>query len=381
LPHIAFDLATKIIEPSQTIWAVFPGVGRKFLRQFAEERVIFLDTPALELTPAALTDDGLLRQHIAMSAAWAKFYQRDESDPPSRRPADYKVARSNSFGAMVGNVRNVFDRMQPGDLVLTGAQSLYDSILVGEVVGKFDPKLTVQYRTYGREKIPARRVQWLPVRRERRFLSQGLSQLLSNRKAVISIDQKAYGEEIYKFAYGDYVLGSGSRYVFPGPRYNNIARSLSPGIDLISYFVAAFHAVEIGELDKFAKLSIEKGSADYFEADDLISFTVDFSSPGEYILQSKRAAQALLVALPVAATSSTTLPYNDARAAEVTNSAGSSRGNPTLVADPQLVVIQENFKSIMDAVGAAKYNQLCVINKECQDGVGLKTGVKIEKTK
>lgn len=373
MPKITFDLATKIIESSQTIWAVFPGVGRRFLRQFAEERVVFLDAPALNLTPAVLADDKLLRQHIAMSAAWEKFYQKGESNPPSRNPSTYKVPRSNSFGAMVGNIRNVFVRMQPGDLVLSGGQSLYDPILVGEVAGKFDAKLTVRYHRYGREEIPARRVRWLPVRRERRFLSQGLSHLLSNRKAVISIDDKLYGEEIYKFAYGDYVLGSGSRYVFPGPRYNNIARSLSPGIDLISYFVAAFHAAEIGELDKFSKLNIEKSIADYFEADDLISFTVNFSSPGEYILQSKRAAQALLVALLVAATSSTTLPYDEARGAEVTNSAAPTAGHP---ADPQLVVIQQNFKSIMDAVGAAKYNQLCVINKECQDGVGLKTGVK-----
>jgi hypothetical protein len=64
---VTLDIATKIVAPEQGIWSVFPGVGRRFLGQFIERNVIFLDTPGINLTRAALQDDELLRQHVAMS--------------------------------------------------------------------------------------------------------------------------------------------------------------------------------------------------------------------------------------------------------------------------------------------------------------------------
>jgi hypothetical protein len=165
--------------------------------------------------------------------------------------------------------------MQPGDLVLVGGYSIYEPVLIGEIKEPFDPKQKARVRVgdrYGREEIPARRVNWIQTKHERRFLTRGLSQLLSNRKAVVAIDKGEYADEVYRIAYGDYVFGTNSRYIFEGPRYNNIAVSAVPGINLITYFAAAFNACELGEIEQFASMEIEKAMDNYFEQDVLYSF-------------------------------------------------------------------------------------------------------------
>lgn len=373
------DLDTKVVNPGQQMWAVFPGKNRRFFGQFAADRVVFLETPSLKLTPKVLEDDNLLRQHVAMSQAILNFQIGRTKNPPSRRPGNYPVIKTASFNAAVGNVRNVYERMKPGDLVLVGSSSYWAPILVGEVVGPFDPGLTVVNPAYGNEPIPARRVRWLKARQERRFLSQNLAQLLSNRKAVIGIDKQVYGEEVFKFAYGAYVFGTDSRYVFSGPEYNNIATSTIPGLQLITYFAAAFHAAELNELNKFSTLSIDDAINNYFEQDILHSFEIDFSSPGEYILYAKRAALPLCVAALVAATAGT-MNFTDARTAEVTNSVSMAVPQPGKgdggVCDE--IEINEKYKQIMNSINADKYNEWCKLNKAARDGVGLKVDIKIK---
>lgn len=214
---------------------------------------------------------------------------------------------------------------------------------------------------------------WLNTGLERRWLSQPLSKLLSNRRAVVKVEKNSFGEEVYRFAYGDYVSGTESRYIYKGPKYRNIATSAVPGIDLISYFCAAFNAVEEGELAKFSNLNVKEAIDNYFEQDVLYSFEIDFSSPGEYVLHAKRAVLPLVVAVLVSATSGT-ISLNDARSAEVTNSATAS--STVAAATDECVEIQEKYRAIMNSINADRFNQLCKLNKEAQDGVGLKVDVK-----
>lgn len=323
-PSVTFDIATKILSPDQQIWAIFPGLGRRFFNRFHGEEVIFLETPAINLTSNALRDDEVLRQHVAMSLKWIDYYKGGGELPPSRRASNYDPPKNASFNAAVGNVRNVFVKMQPGDLVLVGGYSYYEPVLIGEIKDPFDPKFVVHLEQYGMEEVPARRVHWLNRRTERRFLSRGLSLLLSNRKAVVSVNKGEYGDEIYRLAYGDYVFGSNSRYIFEGPKYNNIATSTVPGINLITYFAAAFNAAELGEIETFGKLSVQKAIDNYFEQDVLYSFEIDFSSPGEYVLYAKRAVLPLLVAVLVSATDGNISNVQEARGGNIVNSAASA---------------------------------------------------------
>jgi hypothetical protein len=128
-------------------------------------------------------------------------------------------------------------------------------------------------------------------------------------------------------------------------------------------------------LDQFASLDIQAAINDYFEQDVLYSFQIDFHSAGEYILHAKRAALPLLVATLVSATAGT-ISLNDARGAEVKNSATVSTTGAPSVVDACTLEIQEKYKAIMEAINADRFKQLCELNKEAQSGVGLKVRVK-----
>ena len=277
--HLTLDVATKVITASQNIWAMFPGKGKKFLDDFLANNAVFLDFPAIELTPRVLSDDKLLRQHVAMSLKWRSYLSGATDKVPSRKPASFTPVRSRSFYAAVASVHTVYERMQPGDLILFAGRDIYEPIHIGEIKEPFDAKHSVQIKAYDREDIPSRKIRWINVRVERRFLSERLSALLSNDHAVIRLPKEEFGDEVYRIAYGDYVFGTSSRYLFRGPSYKNIAVSTVAGIDLISYFCAAFNAVEIGEIDAFSKLEIREAINSYFESDDLYSFEIDFKSP------------------------------------------------------------------------------------------------------
>ncbi|HWD26554.1 MAG TPA: hypothetical protein VG387_05275 [Rhizomicrobium sp.] len=375
MAEIVFDLATKVVAKDQVIWAVFPGRGRRMLDVFIASNCIFLEIPGIALAPGVLSDDKLLRQHVAMSDAIYDYRVGSSSaSVPSRRASTYAVKRGSSFSAAVGNVRNMYARMKPGDLVVMGGRSLYQPIYIGEVETAFAPGDVIQINQFGTDEVPVRKVRWLDVDAQRRFLSERLSHLLSNRKAIISIPKDEFGDEVYKFAYGDYIFGEDSRYVFAGPRYKNIATTIIPGIDLLSYFIAAYNADELGQMDKFRDLEIEPAIARYFKQETLYSFELDFASPGGYIVHAKKAALALTVAVLVSATDGT-MSYTEARAAAVTNSAYSTA--QTLAPLP----IPEKYRSIMENMGAGRYNELVKKNKEAQAGVGLRVRVKHHRRK
>lgn len=381
LAGVLFDLATKVVGKDQQIWAMFPGLGRKFFGMFAEEGAIFLDTPGLRIVPEILENDDLLRQHVAMSQAWVKYYYGSDEKQPSNNPADYEILKTPSNNAAVGNVRNVFVKMQPGDLVLVGGYGHYESILVGEIAEPFDARRYVRYERYGNDRIPLRRVNWLRTNIERRFLSEPLSKLLSNRRTVVHVDKHSFGEEIYRIAYGDYVSGTESRYIYEGPKYKNIALAAVPGIDLISYFCAAFNAAEEDELEQFVNLTIADATDNYFEQDVLYSFEIEFASPGAYVLHAKRAALPLLVAVLVAATSGT-ISLNDARSAQIENSGGYAASDADADAAPPdacTFEIKKKYAAILASISADRFKQLCKMNADAQNGVGLRTRIKRKK--
>lgn len=179
------------------------------------------------------------------------------------------------------------------------------------------------------------------------------------------MDETRFGEEIYRIAYGDYVDAEYSRYIFDGRAYDNHAVETIPGIRLISYFCAAFNAAELNKLSEFFALSIEDGIGDYYNTSILVSFEIDFSSPGAYVLYARRAAMAVTVALLVAITSGdTSLP--DARNATLVNSAANS--DPVAPSDTAAqcpVSVEEKYRAIMSAM-----------NGRARVGVGLNVRVR-----
>jgi hypothetical protein len=371
---VTLDIDTKIVSSDQRIWAVFPGLSRRFLNNFIDERVIFLDTPDINLNLVALRSIDTLRKHVAMSLAWKSFYLGHREDVPSSIPDHYDPPRTPSFSAAVGNVRSMFARMNSGDLVLLAGRSIYEPVLVGEVDGAFNPDDYTHIDRYPGAAIPMRRVHWLPVSNERRFLSKDLSMLLSNRKAVVNIDRRLFGEQVFRIAYGDYVDKEASRYIFEGNNYNNQATDAIPGIRLIAYFCAAFSAEEQNRLSEFFALDIDDSIETFFDRSLLSSFELDFRSPGEYVLFAKNAALALTVALLVSATADG-LSLTAARQAEIENSRESDTqiSSEAAKCPPQ---IENAYRNILNAINLEKYEKACKLNKAAQNGVGLSVRIK-----
>lgn len=379
MPGVVLDLAIKVIPSDQRIWVVFPGKGRKFLAQFLSERIIFVDTPGIRLDGEILEDALLgnarrLRQHIAMSVTIANYHNGHTETLPSRQYSAYRAARGN----VVGLVETMFIDMKPRDLILISGKSMYAPFYIGEITKPFDPGEDVtQVSPYGRDEIPYRKVKWLPIGRpERRFLPERLYQLLSNEKAVISISRADFGELIFRYAYGDYVFGENSRYVYHAPNYDNRGEETIPGLQLISYFAAAYHANAQHKINEFAALSIRDAIRAFSAKEDLYSFEIDFHSPGSYILHAKKAAIPLVVALLVSATSGS-LSFAAAQSAEIENSAAVIQAVPGEADyDDGLVPISEQFHGIVEGMGAARFNEMVKLNKDAQQGPGLQVGVK-----
>jgi len=371
---LTLDVATKIIEPTQSIWAVFPGLARRFYNDFRDNDVIFLDTPAISLTERSLNDRPLLRRHVAMTLAWRDYLRGRSEEIPSRDVDSYDYKTDPSFGAAVGNVTNMFIRMKTGDLVLVGQYDIYEPILIGEINRPFHVRDVIDHPRFPTEQTPVRHIRWVSADQERRFLSKDLSKRLSNRKAITSVDPERFGDEIYRMAYWDYVNGETSRYIFNGRDYKNIATATIPGIRLITYFCAAFKAAELERLDDFFSLTISVGIEKYFDEDIFNSFEIDFKSPGEYILSAKRAAMAVTVALLVSVASGDST-VTAARQAQLVNSeTGPSPTEHDVAACP--IPIEEKYRAILNSMHADRYNELCVLNSRAQNGVGLSVKVK-----
>lgn len=373
--QVTLDLATKIVEPTQSIWAIFPGLARRFFNEFQTQNVVFLDMPAIDLTVQALAEDSVLRQRVAMSRAWRAYLRGSDPQIPSRLPSAYDILRDASTGAAVGNVRSLFSRAKRGDLVLVGKYDIYEPVLIGEIQSDFQPLDTIKISRYGEESIPVRKVRWLNSNTQRRFLSKDLSRRLSSRKAVVLVDKDRFGEEIFQAAYGDYVSRNLSRYVFEGSKYNNVATATIPGIDLITYFCAAFKAAKSNELQVFTSLSMHEGTRKYYDADMLASFEIDFRSPGEYTLYAKRVALAAVAALLVSATAGD-ISLPQAREAILVNSEGNSATSQVATTKGCPLMIEEKYRDIMNSMNADRYDEVCQKNKSAQLGVGLSVGVK-----
>ncbi|GAB3130416.1 hypothetical protein [Novispirillum itersonii] len=364
------DLATRIISEDHGVWAMFPGRGKKFLDSFRANSVVFLDVPGISLTPDVLADDELLKKHIGMARSVQSWHQNKKVDAePSRNPADYNPRQTRNLISALGNVRALFDTAEVGDLILVASRDMYEPILVGEIRTPFDPEDVINFHIYDQETIPVRRVRWLPIRVLRTTLSKDLSNLLSNQHAILTV-RKGLRAEIYNFSYNSYVYDGGGRYQFDGLRYSKNALATIPAIQLISYFVAAFHAQQIGELNQFNALSVCEAINNYFEQDTLNYFQMNFNSPGWFTLGAKIAALGLFVAAGVAATGA--LSYEEAKNANLSNS----------FAMPQnacMVTAEQSYRVIMDQMGAARYNELMCMNQDAQAGVGLATSVMVDK--
>jgi len=358
-PPLRIDLRTKVIPPNARLWALFPGLARRYLRTFIEHSVVFLDTPGIALSVPVLADFTQLRRHVAMSEAIVE-YHRGARRPPSRNPNTYEL-RGPRAVSTAAYVRHLFVDVQVGDIIAVGGQ-MYDPVYYGEVITATDGRNTIRVPRYGDEDIPVRRVRWHPSIVERRYLSPDLSHLLSNRKALTELSKIRFGAEMFSSAYGNYIVDDESRYAISGDNYDNNAPSLIAPINVISYFIAAWNAIESEDLDNFFEKSLYEAAQQFYDNDLLKSLQVEFSSPGQFVIAAKRAALPLFVALCLQAAING-VSLDTARAAEVTNS--------TAPADPCTVEVKEKYQYLMNGMQYDRWQQVCHEAQKAKQGINL----------
>jgi hypothetical protein len=369
---IILDANVPILPSSNKLWAVFPGEDRQFYRYFVENSVVFLDLPGAQLNADVLESDDLLRRNLALArriSAW--HFDPENNNNPSRDIRVIDPLTGRSAVNQITNIRLMFKEMKVGDLVLFAGPSFYDKVWVGVIKSVFDPEDRIEIREYRGETIPFRKVKWLTTKIERRELPQVLSQLLSNRRAVIQIDKQIWGDFIYSFSYENFVSDTDSRYVFHGRTYRKNALEAVPPIRLISYFEAAYNSAEENQIQEFVALDIQHAIDNFFEQDLLNAFQVEFNSPGTIALAAKRAAMPILIALLVFVTSGDHT-YAQAQNAQIVNKGAVD----TPAARACMLEVKEKYRAIMNQLGADRFNEIVCLNQEAKAGTGLETKVK-----
>jgi len=295
---IHFDIATKIVSPDTNIWVIFPGRGRRYLETFLANDAVFLETPALNITAAAVNDVKRIRQHVRMSLAFQEFHKKG-GKAPSRRAAAYPdgVFDEARFTVLAANVRKLFGRVKIGDLIIVPAK-LFAPVSFGEVVGEFDPQESIEIGGFGGERVQYRAVKWVSNYVPRNLIPAHLQIYLSKPPAIAKVPRLPDTDEFFRFAYKSYVLAEKSAVIIDGPRYTgkNPLDTIEANY-LVSYFIAAFNAIESDKLSEFSKLQISDAISQFYSAELVVSYTQNFNSPGRFGLVAASSVLAIFVGL------------------------------------------------------------------------------------
>jgi hypothetical protein len=277
------DIATKIISPDTAIWVVFPGKGRRFLNDFIKNQIVFLETPALGMTPEVAKDFPTIRRHVRMSVAVANYIRTDATKVPSRNPKFYsdKPFKNRGDTVLASSVRKLFAKMRVGDLVVVPGL-MFEPVYFGEITSDFDANDMISVGRYGVEAIPYRRIRWLNLGVARHLIPQSLQVYLSKPPAIAQVLRSSDTEEFFNLAYPAYVLADRSAVIMDGPKYDGKDPLATIEANyLVSYFIAAFGAIEKDKLPEFAKLDVQAAIAKFYDRSLVQSFSQNFNSPGK----------------------------------------------------------------------------------------------------
>ncbi len=369
------DLATKIISPEKKIWLVHPGNGRRYYDFFYRNKMVFLLMPGLNLKETSFGSVEKIRQHIRMANALRKYSSSDTNDtPPSRNINTYSSDSGNDVNSAVGNVISLYQTAQPGDLVVVTGYGQYSRVLMGEITTEFDPTERIELEgKFSYADVQYRKVKWISTKYQRRDFEEELAKRLVNRKACVQLNRDAMSEQLYRYAYLSYILGNKSKVEFEGPDYSGTnPLELYPSVRLVSYFAAAYAAIQDDRMDEFKALSISAAINEFYDPSLMENFMQEFNSPGKFEMFAKASVMALFITIGVAAATSDISFAEFAQNLSVTNSKDSG-------ADADLDSAAEKFDFLMNSLGNDKLNELDELGQESTDTIGLKSPAKVKK--
>jgi hypothetical protein len=366
------DIATKIIAPDVSIWVVFPGRARRYVNEFLKGGMVFLEAPALNLTPAMAEDYPTIRQHVRMSLAIAHYIRSDATKVPSRNPKFYsdKPFKDRGDAVLASNVRRMFAKMQIGDLVVVPGRS-YQLVYFAEVISNFSAADTVSIAAYGDEKLPYRRIRWLNSGVPRHLIPAYLQGYLSKPPAIAKVPRSNETEEYFRLAYPAYVLADRSAVMMNGPKYDGKDPLATIEANyLVSYFISAFAAIEKDRLEDFAKLDVKTAINEFYDRSLVQSFSQNFNSPGKYGLIALSAILGAFVSVGISVSLKGYSETELHQGIDVTNSVSPADGH---LKDTG-IKLDYLFKSLHQQ----QIQELNALAKKSQDQIGLTTPVQVE---
>jgi hypothetical protein len=342
------------------------------LNIFLGNDVIFLETPAIKLTPNVLKDVAAVRQRTRMSIAIADYIRMGGPKVPSRVPSSYSDAKleDGPEKTLASNVRKMFGRMKIGDLVVVPGQT-FAPVHFGEIISDFDSADTISIERYPGEHIPVRRVRWLN-QVPRAMVPYDLQMYLSKPPAAQMVPRMLHTEEFFRLAYPSFVLAEKSAVIMEGPKYDGKHPLATHEANLlVSYFIAAYSAIEQEKLHKFKDLGIHDAIAAYYDADLVQSFSQNFNSPGKFALAAFSAAMAVFVSAGIALSLRGPGEEEFKKGIEVTNSISPEDAH---IAKDSGVKLQYLYNSLQKK----EIDQLKSLADKAKENIGLRTPVQVE---
>ncbi|MBA1157939.1 hypothetical protein [Microvirga mediterraneensis] len=372
---LTIDIATKIVPEDQRIWVVFSGSRRQHYEYFLDNSLVFIDYPGIALTRKSLESMDAIRQHVRMAIALNEYHRSGvQKRPPSRNPKRYSDApfEEHSSRVRAGNVRRLYKEVRAGDLVVVPGAA-FQPVLFGEVTDDFDPKNQVSVP--GRDYLPIqyRSVKWTRTDVSRSDIPVDLQRYFLKPPAVAEIARTDTTERLYSFAYDSYILRDRSFTFFPGPNYSgNDPLETSEANQLISYFVAAYSAIERDEIDDFVSLSMLDAIAEYYDKELLESYVQVFRSPGYFSMMTKVTLLAAFVASRVTIATTNVLPAVMKDGIKITNSATAKPNKDQEHLEAQMNLLMKSLKE-------PQLNEMRAKGKNAKKKLGLKAQSKIVK--
>ncbi|MBD2751216.1 hypothetical protein IC232_31790 [Microvirga sp. BT688] len=368
------DIQTKIVPDNQRIWVVFSGRRRQYYEFFALHNMIFLDYAGLNINEQALSSKGITRQHIRMAISLQEYYRSDSSrGVPSSNPNSYDDSpfEEHSSRVMAANVKKLYGEAKVGDLIIVPGTA-FQPVLFGEITEPFNPNATVHAPGKDYLSVQYRHVSWLRTDVARVDIPYDLQKYFLKPPAISELPRNPINNRIYSYACSSYILPNVSFAFLAAPNYSgtNPLETLDANI-LITYFVAAYSAIDRGEIEKFSNLDLYDAITEYYNHELVSSYVQVFRSPGFFSLTAKAALLAAFVSACTTLAMTNISPAQLQQGITISNSASPSRTS-------EETILQEQIDLFMKSMKEQQLKELKERGRKAKSQLDLRTQAKVK---
>lgn len=207
-----FLSSIKEVAPDVKIFVVHPGEHKKYFEIFFHSHKVFLNIPGMDLSLNDFDFPEKLRKKLRRTV--------DIAAGKEPNPIDSYSGKARGISPLFGSFSALYSRAKIGDLIIVPSRGYFEPFLLGEIISEFSATdaLAVCSDEY---KTPYREVKWLRCDVSKSNISEALANQMSNRKAVIEINEEKNIKEVLGFAYGKYTYKGTSKSYLSGTNYNS----------------------------------------------------------------------------------------------------------------------------------------------------------------